>query len=183
MRRAVAPSGWNRDAAMTKESKKIAPLCLSLWQPWAQLLVLGLKKFETRSWGTEYRGPLFIHASAFRPPRSSVTHLADDLAELERRGYAYKTLARGQLVGTVELVDVRRTEYFEPLVEKIGLDEMLRGNWAPGRFAWSVVEPRCWTIPIPCRGRQKLFSLPPAVLFLEPMADLTSGPLIRVSEE
>nr|WP_254625658.1 hypothetical protein [Nostoc sp. TCL240-02] len=33
---------------------------ISLWQPHASLVPLGLKRHETRSWGTSYRGPLLI---------------------------------------------------------------------------------------------------------------------------
>ena len=36
---------------------------ISLLQPWASLIALGEKKIETRSWKTDYRGPLLIHAS------------------------------------------------------------------------------------------------------------------------
>ncbi len=36
---------------------------LSLLQPWATLVVIGVKQIETRSWSTAYRGPLLIHAS------------------------------------------------------------------------------------------------------------------------
>ncbi len=36
---------------------------LSLLQPWATLVVMGVKQIETRSWRTDYRGPLLIHAS------------------------------------------------------------------------------------------------------------------------
>lgn len=41
---------------------------LSLWQPWATLVALGVKSIETRSWSTKYRGPIAIHAAARRPP-------------------------------------------------------------------------------------------------------------------
>lgn len=40
---------------------------LSLWQPWASLVTLGVKTIETRSWSTKYRGPLAIHAAARGP--------------------------------------------------------------------------------------------------------------------
>lgn len=36
---------------------------LSLWEPWASLVVWGLKLVETRSWQTRYRGRLWIHAT------------------------------------------------------------------------------------------------------------------------
>jgi hypothetical protein len=35
---------------------------LSILQPWATLLLSGAKHYETRSWKTDYRGPLLIHA-------------------------------------------------------------------------------------------------------------------------
>lgn len=38
-------------------------LCLSLWQPWASLLVGGVKRVETRGWPIKHRGPLLIHAA------------------------------------------------------------------------------------------------------------------------
>lgn len=36
---------------------------LSVKQPWASLIVSGLKDIENRSWSTNYRGPILIHAS------------------------------------------------------------------------------------------------------------------------
>jgi activating signal cointegrator 1 len=40
---------------------------LTLHQPYASLVVLGVKWIETRSWRTDYRGPLWVHASKRRP--------------------------------------------------------------------------------------------------------------------
>ena len=50
---------------------------LTIWQPWASLLVSGQKKYETRSWATAYRGPIAIHA-AMRPVRRTIDALAAD---------------------------------------------------------------------------------------------------------
>lgn len=36
---------------------------LSIRQPWASAIVLGGKDIENRSWSTDYRGPLLIHAA------------------------------------------------------------------------------------------------------------------------
>ena len=36
---------------------------ITLWQPWASLLACGAKIYETRSWKTDYRGPIAIHAA------------------------------------------------------------------------------------------------------------------------
>lgn len=38
--------------------------CLSVRQPWASLLVGGIKDVENRTWATNYRGKLLIHASS-----------------------------------------------------------------------------------------------------------------------
>jgi len=37
---------------------------LSVKQPWAYLLCAGIKDIENRTWKTNYRGRVFIHASA-----------------------------------------------------------------------------------------------------------------------
>src|SRR5262245_2237350 len=51
--------------------------CLSLWQPWATLLIHGKKRYETRSWKTAHTGRILIHAA-----RAMTPDLAD-LAEQE----------------------------------------------------------------------------------------------------
>ena len=40
---------------------------ITIRQPWASLITLGVKTIETRSSPTKYRGPLAIHAGAHRP--------------------------------------------------------------------------------------------------------------------
>lgn len=45
---------------------------LTLHQPWASLVALGVKTIETRSWPTRYRGRLLIHAGAKRPTFTTV---------------------------------------------------------------------------------------------------------------
>lgn len=37
-------------------------MCLSMHQPWASLLVYGIKRVEGRGWNTDFRGRLWIHA-------------------------------------------------------------------------------------------------------------------------
>lgn len=38
--------------------------CMSMHQPWASLLIAGIKKHEGRSWYTSHRGRLWIAATA-----------------------------------------------------------------------------------------------------------------------
>lgn len=44
---------------MDMETKK----CLSVRNPWGYLICAGLKDVENRTWKTDYRGELYIHAS------------------------------------------------------------------------------------------------------------------------
>ncbi|EPY30243.1 hypothetical protein STCU_04164 [Strigomonas culicis] len=42
-------------------------VCLSMHQPWASMLVAGIKTHEGRVWDTDYRGKLWIHAASAQP--------------------------------------------------------------------------------------------------------------------
>jgi len=37
---------------------------LTLWQPWAELIARGAKRWETRSWQASWRGWILVHAGA-----------------------------------------------------------------------------------------------------------------------
>lgn len=86
---------------------------LTLWQPWASLVALGVKRIETRSWSTDYRGPLAIHAGTKRPSTDGSVggwwpHQDPDLG-----WHAYHMgadrqilLPLGAIVATARLVDV-----------------------------------------------------------------------------
>lgn len=41
----------------------VPKVALSIWQPWAWLIVHGHKDVENRTWPTRFRGPLGIHAA------------------------------------------------------------------------------------------------------------------------
>jgi hypothetical protein len=46
-----------------REGSQQVMLCLTMTEPWASLVACGAKRIETRSWGTDHRGPLAIHAA------------------------------------------------------------------------------------------------------------------------
>lgn len=79
--------------------------CISLWQPWASLVVFGYKIVETRHWSTDYTGYLAIHAAQ---KKSGKIHMecVDNFAivdTLHRMGHDYHSLPRGGIVGYVYL--------------------------------------------------------------------------------
>ena len=127
---------------------------LTLWQPWASLVALGVKTIETRSWSTTYRGPLAIHAAkrvVYGPVGpcyaetlfSDVRHVEDcycDTGEVDvpcqrgatrsplltQGGQATSELPVGAVVATCTLVDV------VPVAE-LGWTEIWKG-WG---FQWN----------------------------------------------
>jgi hypothetical protein len=64
---------------------------LSIRQPWAWLIVTGYKDIENRSWRTNYRGPLLIHAGRAIDPTSldqiKSVCLVCDVAGARARGW------------------------------------------------------------------------------------------------
>jgi hypothetical protein len=125
---------------------------ITLWQPWATLVALGLKQYETRSWSTRYRGWLAIHAAKRDP---DVNVFAAALQDMRTRGwYSWENIPRGAVVAVVRLVACHSTEGLIASPR-----EQLYGNWAPGRWAWELRDVVCLEAhPIPTRGSQGLWS-------------------------
>jgi hypothetical protein len=73
-------------------------LALSIRQPWATLVVLGLKSVEIRRWSTPIRGPVYIHAGKIADGRpEGWSRVPEEYWEITAR--------RGGLIGTADLVD------------------------------------------------------------------------------
>jgi hypothetical protein len=129
---------------------------ISLWQPWASAIALGIKSFETRSWSTSYRGPLVIHAAE----RWSTDQRR--FAEVEiAMGRLPANLPLGCLIAVVDIVTVYATEEAGPMISAI---ERLYGDYSPGRFAWQLANVRPLAEPIPWRGALGLFEVPDVIL-------------------
>lgn len=77
---------------------------LSVRQPWAWLIVNGFKNVENRTWRTQYRGPLVIHASALMTRREY--RLAKEFAgNIGVTVPGERKLERGGVVGAACLTD------------------------------------------------------------------------------
>ena len=149
---------------------------ISLWQSWASLIVLGAKRFETRSWETLYRGPPLIHAAKKRdryslgligqsPFREALSPLFND---------SFSSLAQclpfGCILGVADLVECWRT--FDGVMiggknHTLHLpegNEREFGDFSTGRYAWQLENVRRFTTPIRYRGAQGLFEVPDHVV-------------------
>ena len=149
---------------------------ISIWQPWASCVANGMKRFETRSWSTQHRGLLAIHASI--TPKGWEAAPQELLEAMARRAYPWppayaaqreppstprpSDYAHGAVVAIVRLLDC--VEMTEQLIERTPEAERIAGDWTPGRFAWELELVTTIQPPIPLKGRQQLFD---AVLGLE----------------
>lgn len=129
---------------------------LSLWQPWASLIAVGAKQYETRSWSTLYRGLLAIHAA------KRYTHEEHNATlDFERRfPFQLLTLHSPLPLGAI-LCMVRLTEVL-PVASVYGSlsdSERAFGNYSEGRFAWKLALVEVFDPPIPMRGAQGLFEV------------------------
>lgn len=149
---------------------------ITLWQPWASLIALGLKQFETRSWATAYRGPLAIHAAKRKMTRADIQSLLEiyKIARChDEQRIKPEDLPLGAIVAECNLVDclyMVDTRLVDPRVAMEGRTfietksrlERTVGGWSHGRYAWKLDSIR-QIDPIPFKGRQGLRDLPIAI--------------------
>lgn len=131
---------------------------LTLHQPWAALVAVGVKTVETRGWATSYRGPLLIHAGKVKADPRDPVWQHGGLTDPTRPGLlsaGYTPMAFGAYVALCNLVAVVP-------VEQIGaaLREQNEpfGNFAAGRFAWVLEDVAKIDPPDPARGFQGLWT-------------------------
>lgn len=148
---------------------------LTIRQPWASLIALGRKTVEVRSWRTDYRGPLAIHAAARPEPTYA-------------RDFARNPLPLSAFVALVTLQECRPLtaddaeagcfdhEKFAAAWSWYSADEDAlseRRIWA-----WVLADPRRPAFgrrPAPAVGKRGLWTPPPAVA--EEIRRYVRGPL------
>lgn len=136
---------------------------ISLWQPWASLMAIGAKKFETRSWWTPFgrEEVVAIHAAKrwTRAQRELVVsnppfHLALNIDPQEDIN-----LPLGCIVAIARHVYCHRASSIrKALEESQNYWELAFGDFSEGRFAWAFTDVYQLPVPIPERGYQKTWS-------------------------
>ena len=126
---------------------------LSLTEPYATLIKKGVKTIETRSWKTNYRGKLYIHASSTRIPREyKANRELMSLVDIEELSY-------GNIICCCELTDcILMTEPFIEEIQK-NRNEYVSGIYAPGRYAWILRNIAVLDQPIPAKGHLGIWNL------------------------
>src|SRR5882672_2409603 len=105
---------------------------LSLYQPWASLIVYGHKRIETRSWPTRYRGTLLIHASKTQVEMAQLDGWRP-AQELDQRIFDLP-YPFGAIIGSVTVLDCLKTDTAVTALA-LSAQEIVFGDYAPGRYA------------------------------------------------
>lgn len=125
---------------------------VTLWQPWASLIVVGAKRIETRNWATRYRGEIAIHA-AQKWNRELMAIAAECRCWTGDPGL----LPLGAVVATARLTDCLPTESPE-LAHILTEQEVRLGDYSAGRFAWVLEDVQPLPVPVFCSGAQGLWN-------------------------
>lgn len=127
---------------------------LTLYQPFANLCVLGIKRNETRPRRTLIRGTIAVHAGLKQidaalknnPNRGFIINLLYEEPSLRKA-----ELYRGGVVGTVDILDCVPVEEIRPFLSPL---ELAIGDYSPGRWALVLENPVIFPTPYPAKGKQ-----------------------------
>ena len=153
---------------------------ITLYQPWAFLIALLLKRFETRSWavkmGKDWDGTIAIHAGADRSNWNALQH---ELRHYRSGKYTsgngsladiYWQYQTGMLPNGLRLNEpmpfsgvlcickiVDCIEMTPEFIAQQTREERAVGGWEPGRFAWQLEMVEVFKQPIPAKGGQGIW--------------------------
>jgi hypothetical protein len=120
-------------------------LSVKAWWAWA--LIHGSKRVENRTWRTNYRGSLAIHASLNRRGFKSDREFFPELP-------AIADLEFGAVIGTLELLDCIPLDQLDETSHDAG-----DRRYAVGPWLWITAEPRALIRPFPCLGHLSFFNV------------------------
>ena len=119
--------------------------CLSVSQPYADLIINGKKTIELRTWNTKFRGEFLIHAPI---------KIKDDACK--RLGIDKSDLKIGVIIGKVEIYDVKSYDSLEALKrdydKHLSTEEFFRH-----RYGFLLKNPQALRVPIPYKGSLGFF--------------------------
>lgn len=136
---------------------------LTLTEPWCSLVAHGTKRMETRSWRTDYRGPLAMHAAKALP--KNLNELCQQPAFREAlhrdhwREQAWQ-FPTGHILAVVLLDEVLPAEQVRPSAR-----EQTFGDFSRGRYAWLFSAVYRLVTPVPARGVLGLWDWQPPTSF------------------
>ena len=121
---------------------------ISIKEPFATLIKENIKNIETRSWKTNYRGEIYIHAS-----KVSYKRRTQELLELTKD----LKMNNGNIIAKATLVDCKYMD--QEFIKEIKQNETeyLCGYYEEGRYAWILKDIKKIK-PIPAKGKLNIWN-------------------------
>jgi predicted transcriptional regulator len=121
--------------------------CLSLKQPFAELLVSGMKTIEVRKWKTKFRGQFLVHASK-NIDEKACKRLKTDQAKL----------VTGAVVGKASLYDVISYGSKNSFLKDKN-KHFASSNYVNPKYGFLINQTKRFEIPIPIRGKLGFYNV------------------------
>ena len=135
---------------------------ITVKQPWASLIVEGIKDIENRTWPTKYRGKVLIHAAASSwswDKFSSYIERIDcenlELQKIVRENSFSKNwlnnLSKGVIIGSVDIVDcvINHSSVWAEKSEMFLKSDIAYKH----TYNWVLANPIKFHEPIPAKGK------------------------------
>ena len=123
--------------------------CLSLKQPFADLLALREKIIELRKWNTKFRGKFLIHASK-----------NIDIEACERLDITIDKLTKGAIIGSAFLYDVKDYKSQEEFNKDKQKHFSIISRYIEGhKYGFLVKDARMFKKSIPYSGKLRFFDV------------------------
>jgi hypothetical protein len=146
---------------------------LSLWQPHASAMAVGLKEIETRGKRTNFRGAVAIHAA--KKWDWEIGNIIESIhADFRKKLHPYIqgsdwVFPLGCIVAVGTLIDCLPTQpgftsVFEQYPDMDTPCEREFGNYSAGRYGWVFEGIRPLHDPLPYKGSQCMLDLPADVV-------------------
>ncbi len=143
---------------------------LSITEPYATLIKENKKLIETRSWKTNYRGELYIHASAIKVSKECLEN--KELMKLVEN----TLLNYGNIICKCNLVDcIYMTKDYVENMKKNNYQEYICGLYEEGRYAWVLKDITPLNAPIKAKGQLNIWNYYNELEVMNLMNDIEYG--------
>ncbi len=122
--------------------------CLSVCQPFAELIIQGKKTIELRKWNTKFRGEFLVHAAK------------NILIEDCKRMKISSSITTGAIIGKVKLTDVKKYESDKELKSDKKKHHSL-SDITKNKYGFILESPKKLRVPIPYSGKLNFFEFHP----------------------
>jgi len=120
--------------------------CLSICQPFAELIIQNKKTIELRKWNTNFRGEFLVHAP--------IKIRKEDYKKLKIK----EKLTTGAIIGKVELYDVKKYESLKEIQEDRN-QHFSTKKFQKKTFGFILKNSKPLRIPIPWKGQLGFFDV------------------------